>query len=86
VVVEAAEVLAQVNGDVVVAGAGGDAQHGLLGAGAGEAAGVEGGDGGFPPDGGDGLAGEDRAAGGDDAAEGGLVQEVVVAGEQLDGG
>jgi len=85
-VVEAAEVGAQVDGDVVVAEAGGDAEHCLLGAGAGEPAGVEGVDGGFPSDDCGGLAGEGRARSGDDAAEGGLVQEMVVAGDQLDRG
>jgi len=84
-VVEAAEVLAQVHGDVVAAEAGGDAQDGLLGSGAGQAAGVQGVDGGLPVDGGGGLAGEDLG-GGDEAAEFGQVQEVVVAGDELDGG
>src|SRR6266568_6410043 len=48
--VQAAQDLPQVYGDGVVAEAGGDPQHRLLGGRAGQAAGVQGVDGGFPAD------------------------------------
>src|SRR5690348_9595238 len=80
--VEASEDLAEADGDVLVAEAGGDPQDRGLRGGAGQQPAVEGVDGGVPADHGDGLAGADAAAGGDDAAEARLVQEVPVGGDQ----
>ena len=74
------------DGDGRVAEAGGDAQDAGLGAGAGEPAGVEGGDGGFPVDPGVGVAvvaGAGVDVAGDEVGPG---QPAVVAGDQLGGG
>src|SRR6266849_2458236 len=85
VLVEVAEVLAEPDGDAGAGEAGGDPQDGLLGAGAGQLAGLQGVDGGVPADHGQRLAGGDGGPGGDEAAERGLVQEVAVPVDQHDG-
>src|SRR6185437_2473423 len=83
--VEAAEALAEADGDPGLGEAGGDEQDGPLGGGAGQAAALQGGDGGVPADDGERLTVGDGGAGGDDLPERGVVQEPAVSDEQVRG-
>src|SRR5271165_6760138 len=85
-VVEAAQDAGEVDGDVVVAEAGGDSEDGGFGGRAAELAGVEGGDGVFPVDVGIGMPAGAAAGVNAGGGEVGPGQPGVVGGDQFGGG